>query len=186
MKPELIRGITIELFRDYYWLKEDLQDFCRDNGMSATGSKGDLTDRVETFILTGERKKPIRQRKSKPNVLEELTLDTVITEGHTCSQQVRYFFMSIIPKFHFSTHIQQYFKQNVGKTYSDVVDEWYREEERKKDPNFRKEIAPQFEYNTFIRDFFSDPQNRGKSRSDAIVLWNTVKSQPGSNKYTPQ
>ena len=73
----------------------------------------------------------------------------------------------------------------IGKTYRDVVCAWYEEEERKKDPTFKKKIAPQFEYNQFTRDFFADPKNQGKSRSEAIDAWNKIKKLPGSNKYDP-
>ncbi len=64
-----------------------------------------------------------------------------------------------------------------------MVDAWNNEEERKKDPSYKKNIAPQFEYNQFIRDFFSDPKNQGKSREEAIEAWNTIKKLPGNNKY---
>lgn len=53
----------------------------------------------------------------------------------------------------------------------------------KKDPSFKKQIAPQFEYNQFIRDYFADPNNRDKHRQDAVQAWNSIKQQPGSNKY---
>lgn len=114
--------------------------------------------------------------------LEELSLDTIITENHRCSQVVRAFLKSGIPKFHFSTYIQNYFKENVGKTYQDVVDAWY-EEERKKDPSYKKQIGSQFEYNQFTRDYFAAPKNKGKKREDAIKAWNKIKELPGSNKY---
>lgn len=104
-------------------------------------------------------------------------------ENHRCSQNVRAFFKTVIPKFHFSTYIQNYFKNNVGKTYRDVVAAWYEEAERKKDPSYKKNIAPQFEYNQFIRDYFADPVNREKSRQEAIAAWHKIKKLPGSNKY---
>lgn len=72
----------------------------------------------------------------------------------------------------------------MGKTYRDVVDAWY-EEERKKNPAYKKKIAPQFEYNQFTRDFFADSKNKGKRREAAIETWNTIKRLPGSNTYTP-
>lgn len=177
--------MSVQDFKDFYWLKEELQLFCRENGMSASGSKIEISDRVETFLLTGEIKKPSRN-VNKPQTKGELSLDTVITENHRCSQEVRAFFKAVIsPKFHFSTYIQNYFKNNVGKTYRDAVDAWYEEEKRKKNPSYQKKIAPQFEYNQFIRDFFSDVKNKGKSRAEAIEAWNEIKKLPGSNKYTP-
>src|SRR5690625_3839943 len=127
-----------------------------------------------------------RNAATKKVNLEELSLDTIITENHRCSQEVRAFFKTVIPTFHFSTYIQNYFKNNIGKTYRDVVDAWYEEEERKKDPSYNTKIAPQFEYNQFIRDFFADPKNKGVSREKAIEAWNKIKKLPGSNKYEPQ
>lgn len=113
-------------------------------------------------------------------------MDTIITENFKCTQVHREFFKSIIgPKFHFSTFIQNFFKQNAGKTYQDAIDAWYEEEERKNDPNYRTAIGRQFEYNQFTRDFFKDPKNKGKTRIDAINAWKYKRSLPGNNKYDP-
>jgi len=187
MRPNLTKGMSIESFKDFYWLKEELQAFCRKNGISPSGSKIEISDRIEIFLRTGEIKKPIRKPKMNKKMIPqgELNLDTIITENHRCSQNVRVFFKTVIPNFHFSTYIQNYFKTNIGKTYRDAVDAWYEEEERKKDPSYKKSIAPQFEYNQFIRDFFADVNNQGKSREEAIEAWHTIKKLPGSNKYTP-
>ncbi|MCU7667496.1 SAP domain-containing protein [Bacillus thuringiensis] len=188
MRPILTKEISIQDFKDFYWLKEELQSFCREHGISASGSKIEISDRIETFLRTGEIKKPQRHSKAtnKPQTNNELSLDTVIAENHRCGQDVRAFFKEVIPKFHFSTYIQNYFKNNVGKTYRDVVDAWNEEEKRKKDPSYQKKIAPQFEYNQFIRDFFSDSKNKGKNREEAIEAWNKIKKLPGSNKYIPE
>lgn len=185
MRPELTRDLNVNDFCDFYWLKEELQTFCRGNGISASGSKLEISDRIAVFLETGKIQKPMRKNSSSSTKvkLEELSLDTVITESHRCSQVVRAFFVSVIPKFHFSTYIQNYFKENVGKTYRDVVDAWYEEEERKKDPTYKKQIGSQFEYNQFTRDYFADPKNKGKKREDAIKAWIEIKALPGNNKY---
>ena len=184
MRLELKKDLDVQDFLSYYWLKEELQVFCRENGMSAAGSKMEITDRIAAFLQTGEINKPAKKRKSpSKDVLSELNLDTVITENHRCSQTVRAFFKSVIPKFHFSTYIQNYFKENAGKTYRDVVHAWYEEEERKKNPSYKKQIGSQFEYNQFTRDYFADPKNKGSNREEAIKAWNVLKKLPGSNKY---
>lgn len=184
MRPELRKDLDVQDFLSYYWLKEELQVFCRENGMSAAGSKMEITDRIAAFLQTGEINKPAKKKKSpSKDVLSELNLDTVITENHRCSQTVRAFFKSVIPKFHFSTYIQHYFKENAGKTYRDVVHAWYEEEERKKNPPYKKQIGSQFEYNQFTRDYFADPKNKGSNREEAIKAWNVLKKLPGSNKY---
>ena len=53
--------------------------------------------------------------------------------------------------------------------------------EIKQDKGGRKTIDRQFEYNTYIRDFFE--HNPGRSLDEAIRCWKYKKSQPGSNKY---
>ncbi|SNZ10102.1 hypothetical protein SAMN05421503_1537 [Terribacillus aidingensis] len=185
MRPELTKDISIQDFQDFYWLKEELQHFCREHAISASGSKLEISDRIEVFLQTGEIKKPIRKTiKVKQKIPQAaLSPETVIEENHRCSQEVRAFFKSVIPTFHFSAYIQDYFKTNVGKTYQDVVEAWHEEENRKKSPTYKKNIAPQFEYNRFIRDFFADPNNREKSRQDAVEAWNDIKKLPGSNAY---
>ncbi len=187
LRPTLSKDINIQDFIDFYWLKEELQFFCRDNDISASGSKIEISDRIKTYLQTGEIKKPLKNARSKaePQVQDKLSLDTVIMENHRCSQDVRAFFKTAInSKFHFSTYIQDYFKHNIGKTYQDAVHAWYEEEQRKKDPSYQKKIAPQFEYNQFTRDFFADPKNKGESREKAIQAWDTIKKLPGSNTYT--
>ncbi|GKV55299.1 hypothetical protein NCCP2222_12460 [Sporosarcina sp. NCCP-2222] len=183
MRPILHIDLSVEEFLDYYWLKAELQEFCRGNGLSAAGSKGEITDRISTFLRTGEIINPIRQATARPKKQQELNLDTVITANHRCSQNVRAFFKTVIPAFHFSTFIQHYFKQNIGKTYRDAVTAWREEEERKKDPSYKRDIAPQFEYNRFIRDYFADPNNKGKSQAEAIKAWDNCKRLPGSRTY---
>ena len=103
MRPTLTKDISVQSFKDFYWLKEELQSFCRKNGISASGSKIEITDRIEIFLRTGEIKKPIRKSKvnKKAEPLADLSLDTVITENHRCSQDVRAFFKTVIPNFHF-------------------------------------------------------------------------------------
>ena len=95
---------------------------------------------MKHILLTGEIKKPMRKSRVNKNeeLKSELSLDTVITENQRCSQDVRAFFKTVIPKFHFSTYIQNYFKNNIGKTYRDVVDAWYEEKNGKKTPLIRK------------------------------------------------
>ena len=42
-------------------------------------------------------------------------------------------------------------------------------------------IDKQFEYNTYIRDFFND--NQGKTLQEAILCWKYKKSKTGHHKY---
>ena len=103
MRPNLTKEISIHEFKDFYWLKEELQNFCRENGMSASGSKLEISDRIETFLHDRRDKKASEKIKSKQEgrTTVELSLDTVITENHRCSQDVRAFFKISHPQISF-------------------------------------------------------------------------------------
>lgn len=51
VRPELTNNISVQAFKDFYWLKEELQLYCRENGISTTGSKIEISDRIEMFFV---------------------------------------------------------------------------------------------------------------------------------------
>lgn len=193
LRPNLDENISVEDFLDFYWLKEELQNFCREVGMSASGPKLEITDRIAHYLKTGQKLKASTQSATsrKPSNIptkstNDMTLETIIEPGFKCTQNHREFFKSVIgPKFHFSVALQNFIKENAGKTYGDVVEHYYKLQEDKKN-GVRTTISKQFEYNTFIRDYFDDPNNKDKSLKDAIRLWKEVRSQRGDNVYRPQ
>lgn len=70
-------------------------------------------------------------------------------------------------------------KSNAGKTYEDAINAYYQILEDKKKGTTK--IDKQFEYNTYIRDFFAD--NKGKSLDDAIKYWKYKKQLQDHNRY---
>lgn len=70
-------------------------------------------------------------------------------------------------------------KKILGKTYKESIDAYFSILENKK--KNKTTIDKQFEYNTYIRDFFAD--NKDKSLKQAIKCWKYKKSQRGHNKY---
>lgn len=118
-RPLLDKNLDGDSFRKWYWLKEELVDFCRENGIPASGGKTDITDRIAHFLDTGEVK-----------------------------------------------------KADAVKAYFDI---------KQKAKTEKTSIDGQFEYNTYIRDFFE--HNKGRSLDDAIKCWKYKKSMPGHNRY---
>ncbi len=189
MRPLLTKFISLEDFQNYYWLKAELQTFCREHGLPASGSKIEITERISHYLHTGKiSKNNSVQKVSKASLsYKDLSLQTIITNNHRYSEDVRAFFKEKIgANFRFTVALQKFFKENVGKTYEDAITFWYEENERKKDPTYKTTISSQFEYNRFTRDFFEDPNNKGKTKADAIAAWNEIKAKPGSNVYVPQ
>ena len=178
-RPELNKKLDAATFRSFYYLKQELADFCKENGLPTSGSKIELTDRIAYFLDTGNVLKPSAKRKTAVNI-GTLTEDTVIESNIVCSEKHRAFFSEKIGKsFSFNVPFQKWLKANTGKTYGDAIRAYYRILEEKK--LTKTEIGGQFEYNTYIRDFFAD--NPGKSLRDAIVCWNYKKSLPGHHRY---
>ncbi|PGS79935.1 cytoplasmic protein [Bacillus cereus] len=189
MRPPLTKSISLEDFQNYYWLKAELQTFCREHGLPASGSKTEITERISHYLTTGKvlKNSSVQKVSKAPLSYKDLSLQTIITKNHRCSEGVRAFFKEKIgTNFRFTVALQKFFKENVGKTYEDAITFWYEENERKKNPTYKTTISAQFEYNRFTRDFFEDPNNKGKAKADAIAAWNEIKTKPGSNAYVPQ
>ena len=178
-RPELNKELDAATFRSFYYLKQELANFCKENGLPTSGSKPELTDRIAYFLGTGNVLKFSAERKTAVNIVT-LTEDTVIEPNIVCSEKHRAFFCEKIGKsFSFNIPFQKWLKANAGKTYGDAIRAYYRILEEKKQT--KTEIGGQFEYNTYIRDFFAG--NPGKSLHYAIVCWNYKKSLPGHHRY---
>ena len=158
-RPILNKTISIKDFKDFYWLKVELAKFCSENGINTGGGKIDISNRIIEFLETGKipNTKPIKKKKL-PKSSSPITMQTIIGIEYRTYSEKKDFLISIIGnKFHFTAHLLDYFKKNVGKkTYADLANEWHSEHALKKNPDFLKEIPPQFEYNIYIRDYMKD------------------------------
>ena len=178
-RPELNKDLDAEIFQEFYYLKEELIDFCRENNLSVSGSKIELTERITYFLETGNALKNTYKRKSTTNI-DVITEDTKIEENIICSEKHRAFFKEKIGKgFSFNVLFQNWLKSNAGKTYGEAIKAYYQILEEKK--KGKTTIDKQFEYNTYIRDFFED--NEGKNLEQAIICWKYKKNLKGHNRY---
>lgn len=120
-RPNLDINLDSKIFKEYYYLKEELIDFCRKNNLQTTGGKLELTERIANFLDTGERTyKPRNNRKTI--ITNEITLDTIIEENFVCSEKHRAFYKAQIGNsFSFNVAFQKWLKSNAGKTYQDSI-----------------------------------------------------------------
>ena len=186
-RPKLTRSVSEDEFMRFYWLKSELQLFCREQGLSPSGSKFEILDRIQCFLRTGsspiESAKP-KIKKQNSVMPKWFQLSDLLPQGFKCSREMRNFFVEQVGEsFHFSVALQQYIKSTPALTFQGVIDHWKYLNEQKKTGLFKTEIGPQFEYNQFTRDFFSDPVNQGKTQKDCIDAWSRIKLRPGSRKY---
>lgn len=178
-RPALDSKLDSKTFRDFYYLKEELVDFCRKNGLPASGGKIEITDRIAYFLDTGKIQSPSSSRKRAAEITD-IQEDTEIELDFVCSERHRAFFKEQIGnRFTFNVAFQKWLKNNAGKTYKEAVAAYEQILEDKK--KGKTKIEKQFEYNTYIRDFFAD--NQGRSLEEAIKCWNYKKQMQGHNRY---
>ncbi len=187
-RPQLTKDLKSEDFKEYYFLKEELKDFCKKEGLKVSGSKNQLEKRIIYYLDTGKSLDNSRSIKNKNNysksnsnkslTSEEIALDSILGENFKCSEDKREFFEKEIGKgFKFKVKFQKWLKANPDKTYQDAINAYYEIQNSKE----KTEIEKQFQYNQYIRDFFKD--NDDKTLKDAIKCWNYKKSLKGHNRY---
>lgn len=183
-RPDLNSNISVKDFTDFYWLKAELIDFCKKEGLPRSGNKIEIANRISTFLKTG-KKEIVKQKKTKPISKfdwnnEPLSLKTIITDNYKNSENVRAFFQKHTKRqFKFNVRFMNWMKANVGKTLHDALQQWETLEIGKK--TTPKDIAPQFEYNRYTRDFLAD--NPNLTKADAIRFWKIKRSMRGGNGY---
>ena len=177
-KDLLTNNLTPEEFKNYYFLKVELKDFCRREGLKVSGSKQDLEKRIIHYLSTGDELNEDVTKNYCGKASSEISLDSRLGENFKCSEDKRKFFEKEIGKgFKFKVLFQKWLKANPDKTYRDAIDAYFKIQ----NSNEKTEIGKQFQYNQYIRDFFED--NDDKSLDDAIKCWKYKKSLKGHNKY---
>lgn len=90
-RPDLDLKLSAGIFRQYYYLKEELVDFCRRNNLQATGSKSELSGRIAVFLESGKRTRA-EHKNRKTQSAGEIKPNNIIEENFVCSEKHRAFF----------------------------------------------------------------------------------------------
>lgn len=173
-RPPLNQQTTPADFSSFYWLKEELIGFLREQKLSASGSKSELTARISQFLETGTTENNLPRKSAKQIEMPTiLTRETVIGPGWRCSQELRAFFeREIGPHFHFDGVMRDIIHHGAGKTLQAAIETWQTAQHQ---PAEEKPIAPQFEYNRHIRAYFKE--HPGAPLAEAIQAWNQKKKE---------
>lgn len=170
-RPELTAALSAETFRDFYWLKAELAAFCRAHGLSTGGSKTEITERVAVFLSSGERVAPTSAgARRTPPMPTLFARETVIGAGWRCSEPLRAFFRQELgERFRFDGVMRDFIRDGEGKTLEEMITAWSR-------PREKTAIAPQFEYNRHMREFFE--QHPDATRGAALEAWRQKRARP--------
>ena len=185
-RPNLDKNISLTDLKDFYWLNEELVDFCKQVGSKTNGSKIELTNKIEKYLTTGEiassTQKTIRKKLNFDWNSEHLTKETIITDNYKNTENDRDFFTREIgTNFSFNVKFMAWLKENAGKILDDAITKWKELKDLKKDKNYQSEIATQFEYNRYMRAFLSD--NPNLSSKDAMKFWKLKRAKRGTYAY---
>ena len=82
-------------FRDFYFLKEELVKFCKDNGLPTSGGKIEITDRIAYYFDTGKILSVSRVKRAKA-LQYDICLNTVIESDFVCTEKHRAFLKNTI------------------------------------------------------------------------------------------
>lgn len=123
-RPVLDRNLDSKIFRDYYYLKEELVNFCRENGIPVSGGKIEIADRIAYFLETGKILSVSSERK-KGMAISVLSEDAKIEANFVCSEKHRIFFREHIGNsFSFNVAFQKWLKSNTGKSLEEAITCW--------------------------------------------------------------
>jgi len=185
-RPEFENIKSGKEFRQWYWLKDELVSLCKMTGLKTTGRKSELMNRIQFSIDNeGQRQTESSKKKalSKFNWAKaSLSLSTVITDNVSFGPNFRNFMKKHIgPGFSCHSDFMEWVKSNTGKTLEDSLIAYKELELRKKDPNFKREIATNNMFNQYTRDFIED--NPGAGLKEARKHWMKKKHLPTKDGF---
>ena len=130
-KPKLDINMNIQDLSEFYWMKAELQEFCRRLGLSTSGGKIEIRQRIEHFLRTGKREnisaRPKGNSSASPSPKGPFNMNTRVRGNFRCTREIRNFFEAEVDrKFHFSVALQKFIKFNPGITFQQITDEWAR------------------------------------------------------------
>jgi hypothetical protein len=167
VKRPVLRTIgSAEEFQRWYWLKEELYDFCRFKSLPTSGSKPDLAKRIVAH-LSGSVPSPVIKAVRAGAMPTSFELGTVIGPGWRCSPILGGFLRLHCGKgFRFNAAMRHFIHTEVGSTLEQAVLR-YKASVAIDAP--KQEIIPQNEYNRHTREFYQ--VNPNATRAQALQSW---------------
>ena len=133
-RPKLDKNLSGAAFRAWYWLKDELVEFLRENGLPVTGGKTELTDRIADFLDTGNVNAPKCTRLGESftfNVKFQKWLKS--NAGKTYRDAVEAYKeikkdkggrKTIDSQFEYNTYIRDFFEHNPGHPLEEAIRCW--------------------------------------------------------------
>lgn len=148
-RPPVEAVTTEQDLRRWYWLRTELVAMARARRIPSGGSKIELTERIADALAGRDPQPAPRSRpRPRPRPSGPLAGSTVLPAGQRCTQELRAYLRERIgPTFRFDGPLRELISAG-DVTLDAVVAHWHAT--RSRGPS---EIAPQFEYNRFTRQW---------------------------------
>jgi hypothetical protein len=184
-RPKLTPNLCAQIFKQYYWLKKELTDFCTQVGLSTAGMKPEIVQRIYTFLETGKRLNPVRQNTGALDSDKPITLNTPVVHYKNDPKTRDFFIKHIGPHFTFSARVNIFRKDALAQgkniTYGDLIAQWLEEYALRKDKSIKLPIMKSCEYNQFTRDYYV--ANPNAERKLVIAAWKQARTLVGQHTY---
>jgi hypothetical protein len=176
-RPSLSPALAAKEFRRWYWLKEELIAFAKQERLSTTGDKPTLANRIELFLsgldpkIASATTQAARQTVSK-RLAEPLTPATVLGPKQASSQQLRrYFKQAIGPSFSYDIHMRTFLASDHTKTLGEAVEHWHASRNAMK-----PDTLPQLELVRFMKAWHQ--ANPTGTQMECRAAWQRYKDLP--------
>ncbi len=124
-RPPLDQSMTEAEFRRWYWTMAELQPFARLLGVSATGRKAAIAERIAARLGDRPPPEPSERTRRGPQLTGELSMRTQIPPGQRSSNELRAFFeREIGAGFRFNGHMRSFLLAG-GTRLAQAVDHWH-------------------------------------------------------------
>ena len=112
MRPPLTKSISLEDFQNYYWLKEELQIFCREHDLPASGSKIEIIERISHYLHTGKiLKTALVQKRVKLLSIKTFLFKLLLLKITAVAKMFVLFQRKIGANFRFTVALQKFLKR---------------------------------------------------------------------------
>ena len=174
-------------FRRWYYLKSELVDFAKLNGIPFNGGKFEIADRIAA-ILSSMPLPPMSKRHSTSKfdwAKAELKPELPITDNVSFGPNVRRFFREQIgPAFVCNSDFMDWVREHQGSTLAEAIQAYKMLEARKSDPGFQTRIRSHNQYNQFTRDILA--AHPDLPLEAVRQIWRAKRSLPLPMGYRPE
>lgn len=125
-RPKLEIGLNARVFKEYYYLQEELVLFCQEYGLIEEGSRELLTGKVGHYLQSNQ----IRLLNDK---IQIITPSSIIEEPFKFTKAHQLFFKEYVGQsFYISQTFNNWLKINGGKKYKEAIVAYQKMELNKK------------------------------------------------------